>query len=256
MTRKCFFIDRIDPREDYVILNDRSAHHMESVLRMGDGDSVELRDGAGNAWRGVLAGREGGGIRIRLGEKRHVRNESPLNLTLALAFARSDRMELVLRQATEIGVHRLIAFRAQRSQYGLSGAQAAKKRERWEKIAREALCQCGRMRLPEIHLLSDVPEFISQVMKSEGHDEGCGLRIVAWEEERRQNLLGLWRSFPECSELLVVVGPEGGWTPGEVEQFERAGFHSVRLGTRTLRFETAALALVTSAQLLWGDLGQ
>jgi 16S rRNA (uracil1498-N3)-methyltransferase len=255
MTRKCFFVDRIDPCEDSVILGDRAAHHVESVLRMGEGDAIELCDGAGNGWKGVIAGREAGGVRICLREKQLPRNESPLNLTLGLAFARSDRMELVLRQATEIGVHGFMAFRARRSQYGLSGGQAAKKRERWEKIAREAMCQCGRMKLPEIHLISDLPEFIHKVT-SKGNEAGDGLRIVAWEEERGQNLMGVWRSFPECRELTVVVGPEGGWTPGEVEQLQGAGFHSVHLGTRTLRFETAALALVTSVQLLWGDLGQ
>lgn len=255
MTRKRFFVDRIDPCRDHVILKDQAAHHLESVLRMGAGDSIELRDGAGNAWQGVVAGREDGGVCIRLGEKQQVQNESPLNLTLALAFARSDRMDLVVRQATEIGVHRFIAFRAQRSQYGLGGAQSVKRRERWEKIAREALCQCGRMKLPEIDVLSDVPEFISHVMKTEGHEAGCGLRIVAWEEERRQSLMELWRSFPKCRDVLVVVGPEGGWIQSEVEQLGQAGFHSVHLGSRTLRFETASLALAVSAQLLWGDLG-
>jgi len=255
MTRKCFFVDRIDPREDYVILSDETTHHLEHVLRMGEGDRIELRDGAGNACQGVLEGREGGAVRIRLGEKRHIGNESPLHLTLALAFARSDRMELVIRQATEIGVHRLIAFRTQRSQYALSDAQAEKKRQRWEKIAREALCQCGRVKLPEIHLLSGMPEFVSNVMKSREDEPDSGLRIVAWEEERSQSLVGLWRSFTECGEVLLVVGPEGGWSQGEIQQLKGAGFHSVHLGTRTLRFETAALALVTSAQLLWGDLG-
>jgi len=256
MTRKCFFVEHIDSDEDYVILSAQAAHHMESVLRMGAGDPVELRDGSGNAWEGVIAEKKCGAVRVRLGEKRQVENESPLDLTLALAFARSDRMELVIRQATEVGVSRFMAFRAQRSQYGLSGAQAAKREDRWAKIAREAFCQCGRMRLPEIQVLSGVTELISNVMTPQEQESAHGLRIVAWEEERRQSLLDLWRSFPERREVLVVVGPEGGWAPVEAEQLKEAGFHSVHLGIRTLRFETAALALVTSAQLLWGDLGR
>lgn len=254
MSLRRFFIDRIDPALDHVLLRDQAAHHLESVLRMEAGDEVELRDGAGNAWQGIVAGREGGGIRIRLGEKRQAGGESALNLTLALAFSRSDRMDLVVRQATEMGVNGFWAFRAQRSQYGLSGEKEARRLERWEKIAREALCQCGRTKLPRTRVFSGVPELLLHVMNSD--QSNTGLRIVAWEEERSRSLLGIWHSFPECRNVVVVVGPEGGWTRGEVDQLLGAGFYSVHLGARILRFETAALAFASSAQLLWGDLGR
>ena len=102
-----------------------------------------------------------------------------LAVTLALAHARSDRMEWIVRQATELGVQRLVAFRSARSQYGLDGDQAEKRRERWSKIAREALCQCGRIVLPEIVFLPDVASLIESasawLAPFKSHAGNCGV---------------------------------------------------------------------------------
>ena len=75
---------------------------------------------------------------------------------LAVAFSRSEKMDLIVRQATELGVSRFIAFRSRRSQYSLGAADAAKRKERWLKIARESICQCARAALPEILVVPGV----------------------------------------------------------------------------------------------------
>jgi len=232
------------------------AHHVRKVLRLRPGDRIELRDGRGNGWSAVIEEIKGKGVRVAVGEKQFVLNESPLWLTLALAFSRSDRMELALRQATEMGVQRFVAFRAERSDYHLPGTpQIERRKERWLKIAREALCQCGRMKLPEICILSDTSELISGAA-SWAAAEGKGLKILAREEADRQSLFSLFEMHPACRQMLIVVGPEGGWSKGEAEQFVESGFYPVHLGPRTLRLETAAVALLAAAQLLWGDLGK
>ena len=252
MSRKCFFVDRVEPGQDFVVLDECCAHHTETVLRLKSGDPVELRDGCGNAWQGEIAQTGGGTVRVRLCERRDIEVESRLELTLAMALARQDRMDLVVRQATELGVSRLVAFRAERSQYGLSGRQAEKRLGRWIKIAQGALCQCCRTKLPEVIYLSGVPELLAQAGLWQ---EGTGglLKVLAREEERQQNLMGLWRQLPDSRRILAVVGPEGGWTGAEENRFVGAGFHSIHLGPRILRLETAAVTLVSLAQLLWGD---
>jgi len=254
MTRRCFFVEDMNPELGVVRLTDRVGHHLGDVLRLKRGDAVDLRDGRGNAWRAVIAGVEGSAVRVELGEKQALRNESTLEITLALAFSQLDRMDLVLRQATEIGVQRFVAFRAQRSQYGLSGARAEKRRERWSRIIREALCQCERIILPRIEILSDVRAFIAASGAYASEDEG-GLKLVAREAEPAECLTSLRRLFPACTQVVVVVGPEGGWAQTEVDQFMEAGFHAVQLGPRILRLETAAVAVLSSVQLLWGDFG-
>lgn len=255
MTRKCFYAEHLDSGSEFAELRDQTAHHIESVLRLKPGDSIEVRDGLGNGWGAEILVISGGVVRVRLKERQLAPTESPLRLTLAMAFARSDRMELVLRQATEIGIHEFIAFRTRRSQYGLRETHLGKKRERWLKIAREALCQCGRTVLPQVHFFSDLPEFISTIPPSESSDNSS-LRMLALEEGSRQNVLSLWKTFPMYKQVMIAIGPEGGWVQDEVDQFVHAGFRPVSLGPRTLRLETAAIALLGSAQLLWGDFGE
>jgi 16S rRNA (uracil1498-N3)-methyltransferase len=254
MTRKCFFIDPQDLDAEVVTLGAEVAHHLRNVLRLKPGDSIQLRDGRGNGWTAVIAAIEGRKVRIAVGAKQEVWNESPLRLTLALAFSRFDRMELALRQATEMGAHRLIAFGAEHSDYHLPASHQNRRKERWYKITCEALCQCGRMRLPEISILADTVALISAVSTWE-ETEGKCLKILAREDEDRRSLIGLHRIHPVCRHMVVVVGPEGGWSKREGDQFEEAGFLPVRLGPRILRLETAAVGLLAAVQLLWGDLG-
>jgi 16S rRNA (uracil1498-N3)-methyltransferase len=254
MTRKCFLIEYQDLGVEMVTLADEVAHHMRNVLRLKPGDSIELRDGQGNGWPAVIKEMKSREVRLDVGEKQVLQNESPLQLTLALAFSRFDRMELALRQATEMGVHRFIAFRAEHSDYQLPASHQNRRKERWRKITGEALCQCGRMKLPEIAILSDTASLISAASLWEG-TEGKDLKILAREDEDRQSLTTLHRVHPVCRQMLVVVGPEGGWSKLEGEQFEEAGFYSVHLGPRILRLETAAVGLLAAVQLLWGDLG-
>lgn len=254
MTRRCFFPDWIDAAERLAVLKDQAAHHVRNVLRLKPGEAIELRDGDGRGWNGVILDMAEEQIRIRLLEPYDLPTESSLELSLALALARPDRMDLVLRQATEIGLTRFIVFKAERSRYGLSRGQATKRRDRWLKIAREAVCQCGRMRLPEIIICEDWNDFVLQAGRC-ASSEMVGLRIFAVERGTGRNLLSLWRSCPMYRQVLTVVGPEGGWTSGEVNRFVEADFYPVRLGPRILRFETAATVLLSSVQTLWGDFG-
>jgi 16S rRNA (uracil1498-N3)-methyltransferase len=253
MTQKRLFHDEPIVDKDEILVRGPAAHHLATVMRVKRGERIEVRDGRGCAWLGEVVRLGNQEIAVRRLDQQAPFNESPLILTVALGYARSDRMDLVLRQATELGVQRVVPFRAARSQYRLSDQQSSQRTLRWLRIAGEALRQCGRICLPDIEALSDVGALIARlpVWGLAGDDS---LRILAWEDECQQGLLSLWEEFPDCTKVLLVVGPEGGFTPEEVEQFGTSGFRPVHLGPRTLRLETAATALMTSAQLLWGDL--
>jgi 16S rRNA (uracil1498-N3)-methyltransferase len=256
MSRKSFFVTELPGYEDsHVEMTGPKAHHMIHVLRLVTGDSVELRDGRGGCWRGDIVSINKGAVQIRIDGEQDAQGESQLNLTLALAQSRSDRMDLVLRQATELGIRRFITFRAQRSQYGLTETQKRRKVERWSKIVREAICQCGRVQLPEIVILGDVSSFLDSlsVFEREGR---AFLKVLALEKSDSGGFLELWRKLPLCDNIVTAVGPEGGWTTMETEQFLKAGFETVSLGPRVLRFETAATAVLSATQLLWGDLNK
>ena len=255
MSRRCFFTESVNPSVGQAILEDRSAHHARNVLRLKPGAEIELRDGRGQGWKGRILDMSESRVSVQLLDACDDSRESRLELTLGIAFARADRMDLVLRQATEIGLSRFVAFQAERSDYGLSSGQAEKRLHRWSKIAREAMCQCGRMRVPEMAIHSNTVDFLAKAHEF-ASPERNGLRILAAEKEAGQNVLSLWRSCPMYRQVLAVVGPEGGWTPAEIDQFLQKGFHPVHLGPRILRFETAATVLLSSVQTLWGDFGQ
>lgn len=254
MTRKCFFVQRIGSENELIELDGPTSHHIENVLRSKPGDRVELLDGQGEVRQGVIAEVQPGRVVVKITGREAFRSESPLHLSLAVAFSRSEKMDLMVRQATELGVSRFIAFRSRRSQYGLGAADAAKRKERWLKIARESICQCGRAALPEILVVPGVSELAELAREWEQAEEI--LKLLALERGGGETIPDLRSSHPSCRKALVVIGPEGGWDPEEADQLLVHGFHAVRLGPRIMRLETAAAALITSAQLLWGDLGE
>ena len=232
---------------------------MESVLRAKPGESIELLDAQGSAWQFLITGISRGKVSVSLvGRLDRPERESPLAITLGVAIARPDTMDLVVRQATEMGVLQLAVFRAARSQYGYSeksGRTAEKKKERWFKIASEAVCQCCRTRVPETEIFDDLTHFLTSV---EGEEvvRPHTLKIFALEHESCSGFLTLRAQMgPDISRVLAVLGPEGGWDKTESSALIEAGFTPVSLGPRILRVETAAVALISSIQLQWGDMG-
>ncbi|MHC1745175.1 MAG: 16S rRNA (uracil(1498)-N(3))-methyltransferase [Syntrophobacteraceae bacterium] len=254
MQRRRFRVDGIEAGREEVVLTGQTAHHLATVLRMGPGEQLVILDGRGREWLAEIESVARSGVRVKLLAETDASNESPLDLTLALAFARSEKMDQVVRQATELGAARVIGFRAVRSQYGLAPTDARRKRERWQKIAREALCQCRRQREPECEILSDGTELLEWADRWMPSSDGA-MKILAAEAENRKSLVDLQRGSPFCMSFLAVIGPEGGWTAEETRRFRDSGFESVHLGPRILRLETAAAAVLASVQLLWGDLG-
>jgi 16S rRNA (uracil1498-N3)-methyltransferase len=253
MSRKCFYVGPFEDGAGMLTLRGETAHHVNRVLRLGVGEGVELRDGAGRSWLARIHEVSGSAVQVRIIEELHVNAEAAIHLTLGMALARSDRMDQVVRQGTEVGIHRFAFFPAARSQYRLGGEDVGRRRARWLKIAREAMCQCRRTVLPEVFILDGVGAFIEETRFSGAREKEC-LKVLTVEGRLERSLMDLYREFPHCDELVAVIGPEGGWTESEVSRFEGEGFMSVHLGPRIMRFETAAMAAMIGAQLLWGDL--
>ncbi len=255
MTRRCFFVPEVASNTRIFDLPAPLSRQLEGVLRARIGESIELLDGRGSAWECLITGIRRGIVSVSLvGKLDRPACESPLGVTLGVGIARSDTMDLVVRQAAEMGVSRLAVFRAARSQYGLSGKPAEKKKQRWSKIASEAICQCGRTRALGIDIFEDLGHFLTSFEREESSTART-LKIFALERESGNALKNLRsETGPGIHRVLAVVGPEGGWDKLESSALIAAGFRPVSLGPRTLRLETAAVALICSIQLLWGDM--
>jgi 16S rRNA (uracil1498-N3)-methyltransferase len=152
-------------------------------------------------------------------------------------------MDLAVRQATEMGVKRLIPFVSTYSEK-IAPERAARRLARWQRQTQESLKTCQRLYLPEISPIKD----FSQVL--EGSEE---VKFICYEADRGGGLLDCL-SQPRPAGVRVLIGPEGGFTPEEVTQARETGFQVVSLGPRRLRVETAALTAVALIQYAWGDL--
>ena len=242
MTRVFVRPDAVDANR--VRFDAAEAHHLGRVLRLRPGAMVEGTDGAGGLYtiRLVALDVEGGWGAIEA--RAQPARESPCSITLAQAILKGDRMSWLVQKATELGVARIVPMETDRVVARPAGAGAARQ-TRWARIAREAVKQCGRVVVPVI----DPPRpFAAVLVEVASHDatwvcwEGGGQAIVATAE-----------GTP--TRLLLLVGPEGGFTLDEVAAAEAAGARRVSLGPRILRAESAGLAAVTLGQFLFGDLG-
>ncbi len=257
MTRRCFFVPEVASDTRVFDLPPRLSRQLEGVLRARVGESIELLDGQGSVWACVVTGIRRGIVTVSLvGKLERPACESAPPIVVGVGIVRSDTMDLVVRQAVEMGVLRLAFFRALRSQYGLRGKTAEKKKERWSKIASEANCQCGRTKKLEIEIFDDLGHFLTSCEGEERATEHT-LKVFALEHEPGGGLKNLRsQTGPDIHRVLAVLGPEGGWDNVESSALIGAGFKPVSLGPRTLRLETAAVALISSIQLLWGDMDE
>jgi 16S rRNA (uracil1498-N3)-methyltransferase len=219
------------------------AHHVARVLRLREGATLSVFDGAGSEFGAEIVRVAGDTVTVLLGLQRPPMCESPLAVTLTQGISRSERMDWTLQKATELGVHAIAPVLTTRSVVRLDAKQAEKKRVHWHGIVIGACEQCGRSRIPNITTPITLRDHLSNV-----HQEG--LRLVL-NPEARTSLAGL-ASLPSKVELLI--GPEGGLEDEELAAAETAGFLPVHLGPRVLRTETAAVVALSVLQALWGDL--
>jgi 16S rRNA (uracil1498-N3)-methyltransferase len=227
-----------------VVLDREETHHLGRVLRLMVGARVLVCDGRGRAAAAVVQALGSDEAILSLEEEVSVLAESPLGVTLGLALAKGEALEQVVRQATEMGMQRLIPFVSAYSEK-VSPERAKRRLARWQRLAQESLKSCQRLYLPEISPVQDFPAIL------QGPEE---VKFLCYEVERGGGLQShLNRSRP--AGVRIIIGPEGGFTPVEVDKARDAGFQVVSLGPRRLRVETAALAALAILQYAWGDLG-
>jgi len=246
MTLHRFFASGPVPDAGQLPLSASDVHHIRDVLRLGPGDRVLLADETGAAVvRLTAVGEAASGVR-----ERTMALTSVPRVVLAQGVAKGDRMDAVIRQATEIGVSRVIPFTSERCVVRLDAVKAHTKAERWRRVAAEAAKQCQRADVPDVAdvvPLAQVPALL----------EGAAV-LACWEEADQAPGVGqALREFelgPE-SEVAVVVGPEGGLASGEVALLRESGARVVTLGTTVLRTETAGVLAACLALYEQGGLG-
>lgn len=213
-----------------LVLRGGEAHHLLRVRRLGKGDRAEATDGCGRSFTVEVATVDTDRVVCRILETRVDAAESPVRLCLAPALIKGARFDLVVEKATELGVDAIAPLLTTRGVV----RPAAERTERWERVARAAAKQSGRSRIPTIA----PPASLTKVLARLG--DGRGLMAVPGRREAglRQLLAG-----HESRALLLLIGPEGGFTPEEEGLATAAGIERFSWGWTTLRAETACLVL-------------
>ena len=221
------------------------AGHIVRVLRLAAGDAVELFDGSGSGYRARIVAAAPGRVAFAIEERFPLATESAVYITLAQGFLKDRKMDDLLRPLTELGVDGWMPFFAARSVPQPGRGKLDRRRARWEKIALEAVKQCRRGRIPRIAPAADLAAVLAAA-----HD--YDLKLIFWEEESTAFRPAAAR---RPGRILLVVGPEGGFTAEEVALARKHGCLIVGMGPRILRAETAALAALTLVQYRFGDMG-
>lgn len=220
-----------------------AAHHVARVLRLQPGQPLTLFDGRGGEYAATIAAIAGREVQVQVSAHDPVERESPLAITLVQGVSRGKHMDYTLQKAVELGVSRIVPVLSERGQVRLDERRAASKQAHWQGIIAAACEQGGRNRLPALEVPLPFSDWLQQP------DTMQSRLLLDPAADRR------FRDVPApAGGVVLLSGPEGGFSPHELAAARHAGCLGISLGPRILRTETAAPAAITACQALWGDL--
>ncbi len=226
--------------------------HASKALRIEIGEHVELCDSTGIEHICKVQSIEQSQMKCVIESSEMNKRESKLDITLFQGMPKADKLELIIQKTTELGVLEITPIQMKRSvAKWKDDKSASKKLDRWNRIAFEASKQSKRGRIPSVKKPLSIKELVNAI-------EGFDLVILPYENESAKGIgeiIGDITNLGELKKIGIIIGPEGGFAEEEVECLSSAGAHSVKLGPRILRTETAGVVTVALVQYALGDLG-
>ncbi|MCS7219833.1 MAG: 16S rRNA (uracil(1498)-N(3))-methyltransferase [Anaerolineae bacterium] len=240
-----FFLPPDVIREGQVRFPEMTARQILHVLRLRPGDIVAVLDGQGILYRVILKRVDRDAVLGQVTGQEVATGEPKMAVTLYASLIKGERFEWILQKGTELGVLRFVPMVTERTvvrDLTLSTSRQA----RWRRIVQEAAEQSGRALLPEVETPMTFAAACEQAAMAD-------LSLIAWVEEKRRTLADIWGNRRPAT-LAILIGPEGGFTPDEVEQACACGIMPFSMGPRVLRAETAAVVAVALAMQQAGEL--
>jgi 16S rRNA (uracil1498-N3)-methyltransferase len=232
-----------------IVLDPEASRYVARVRRVGEGERILLFDPKSSREATALVlGVDRAGVRCRVGAPRASTAVPHRKTTLLQGLGKGDKMDAIVRDATELGATRVVAVETARSVTKL-GARGDARRERWQRVAVEAARQCGRGDTPDVIGPLD---WTSALASFADDPTGADVRLCLWEGATHPigaELPGLSSERP----LVIAVGPEGGFDAAEIDLARSRGFTIVSLGPFILRTETVASAVLGAALVLSRD---
>ena len=236
--------------EESVLIRGEDVRHIRDVLRMQPGDGITATCGRGTDYHCVIEDVTDTVIRLRIREEIPDVSELPVRLVLFQALPKSDKMEWIIQKAVELGASEIVPMRTVRSVVRLDGDKAAKKEQRWQRIAEEAAKQSGRGMVPVVHPVLDFDEAVSMA-------RACERVFIPYELcEDFSSMKALREAVTAgAASIGIFIGSEGGFERREAECVTEAGGEMISLGHRILRTETAGMTVLSVLMLLIEEIG-
>ena len=242
-----FFVKEENITDKFIRVNGKDVNHIKNVLRMEQGDQLEL---IGEKFNYICVINEvlKEEILLSIITTNDKKNESPVIINLYQGLPKSTKMETIVQKCTEIGVTNFFPVATYRSVVKITDyKKETKKIERWQAIAEEAAKQSRRDIIPTVNSILSFKEMILNL-------KGKTV-IVPYEDEDDLSIGGLKATFSDTREINIVIGPEGGFEDSEIENLKDIGSYIVSLGPRILRTETAGIVTATILLYEFGDIG-
>ena len=235
-----FFSEAADIIERDIYLRGENYNHIKNVLRMKQGEVIAVYDGISDKeYRCHIEDYTADTVHCRLDFIKEADTELPIRVYLFQSLPKSDKMELIVQKAVELGVSEIIPVASKRCVVRLDAKKAAVKRTRWKSIAEAAAKQSVRNNVPKIHDIIGFDEALS-------YAEKCDIRIIPYElAEDFARTKKIIDSLKPGGSVAVFIGPEGGYAEEEIDAAKEAGAVPVTLGRRILRTETAAMVVLS-----------
>ena len=239
-----FFVEEPAMGENSITITGGDVNHIKNVLRMAVGDKICVINGQNNKeYYCEITAVGNDAVDTRICEIRESDQELGNEVVLFQGLPKSDKMELIIQKAVELGVHTIVPISTDRTVVKLDAKKEANKRKRWMSISESAAKQSGRLRIPEVTPVVSYREALEMAKKMD-------VRLIPYElAEGMEKTRELMSSIQPGQSVAVFIGPEGGFESSEIEKAMEIGAWPITLGKRILRTETAGL--VTLAMLVY-----
>ena len=233
-----FFVEPSQIGEKEIVITGPDVNHIRNVLRMRAGEELLAADGQGSEYRCILRELQDSEIRAEICRKLSGSAELPSRITLFQGLPKSDKMDLIIQKCVELGVFRIVPVTTKRTVVKLDAKKEESRRKRWTAVSESAAKQSGRGIIPEI---SGVQSF-REAVEEAGELDVC---LIPYEKaENMARTREILSGIPAGASIGVFIGPEGGFEEEEVREAMEAGARPITLGRRSLRTDTAGMAVL------------
>ncbi len=242
-----FYVSPESVKGEKIYVKKEESHHIIDVMRLQNGDSVTVFDGTGKVYEGTIASTEGRRVVINVSKIKAADRKRTVNISLAQAIPKKDKMDLIIQKATELGVDEILPVESARTIVRSKGERRQHKIERWQKIVVEASKQCGRTELPKVREIVRFDAILDYIPK-------CDLAIMPSLSKKSISLKSALKNAGRPKKVLAIIGPEGGFSEDEIAGACEKGAVLVSLGNLILRSDTAAIATLSIINYVWYEL--